>query len=277
MPYKVVPSASVCKQLESQSHALIATAALSRSRPQPSISLESAPCCAEIYEAELGYVVRHLPPHRCAGGIRRKLLLFLVLVVVVVALLPTIIAKTPLRNVLLSAAMPSNAVRVSIGGASLSWISGPTLSGVQINDAAGNTLLTADSISADRAPINLLLNSLDLGAIRINRPEILLKVRPDGSNLEDALQQLVVDLSKNAKPPSAKQSPGSQFAFALQLVDGTILAEDVATGRVCRIEGVNLQYDCHGSGGGIGNGSLAGQIAIAGPRARHPPLLAASP
>ncbi len=87
-----------------------------------------------------------------AGGVRRKLLMFLVLVAVVVALLPLIVAKTPLRNTLLSAAMPSDAIRVSIGGASLSWISGPALSGVQVRDSAGNTLLTADSIGVDRAP-----------------------------------------------------------------------------------------------------------------------------
>ncbi len=207
----------------------------------------------------------------CAGSVRRKLLTFLVLMAIVVAFLPTIVATTPLRNVLLSAAMPSDAVRVSIGGASLSWISGPSLTGVQVVDSAGNALLSADSVAVDRSPANLLMNSHDLGVIQINRPAIHLKVRPDGSDLEDALQKLLADVSKNAKPSVDKQDvAGAPVAFAIQLVDGTILAEDVATGRVWRIEGVNVQYDCHGAGGGLGNGSVSGQITVANPGGAAP-------
>lgn len=209
---------------------------------------------------------RHHPRADRFGGARRKLLTFLVLLVVVVALLPMIVAKTPLRNVLLSAAVPSNAIRVSIGGASLSWISSPSTSAVQVYDSAGNTLFTADSISLDRTPINLATNSRDLGVIQINRPTLHMKVRPDGSNLEDALQKLLADLSASAKPPTENdQTASAPIALAAQIVDGTIIAEDVATGRVWRIEGVNAQYDCHGANGGLGSGSLTGQISVAGP------------
>ena len=115
------------------------------------------------------------------------------------------------------------------------------------------------------------MNSRDLGIIQINRPQIHLKVRPDGSNLEDALQKLLADLSKTAQPSIEPQnSAGAPVAFAVQLVDGTILAEDIATGRVWRIDGVNVQYDCHGTNGGLGNGSLAGQISVAGPNGAAP-------
>ena len=44
-----------------------------------------------------------------AGGVRRKLLVFLVLVVGIVALLPMIIAKTPLLGMIVNAATPSDA------------------------------------------------------------------------------------------------------------------------------------------------------------------------
>ncbi len=109
------------------------------------------------------------------------------------------------------------------------------------------------------------MNSRDLGIIQINRPQVYLKVRPDGSNLEDALQKLLADLSKTSQPPIEPQtSAGAPIAYAVQLVDGTILAEDTATGRVWHIDGVNVQYDCHGTNGGLGNGSLAGQITVTG-------------
>src|SRR4029079_88560 len=117
-----------------------------------------------------------------------------------------------------------------------------------------------------RAPVNLILNSRDLGVIQINRPMIKLKLRPDGSNLEDAIQKLLADLSTPG-PPAPEQPSASAAApvFAVQLVDGTVLAEDTTTGRIWRIEGLNAQYDCHGITGGLGNGSLSGQIAVASP------------
>src|SRR5437879_1596940 len=94
-----------------------------------------------------------------AGGIRRKLLIFLVLTAIIVALLPILVAKTRLRNVLISMALPNDALRVTVGGASLSWITSPSLSNVEVKDRSGNTLLAAASIRVDRTPLGLARNS----------------------------------------------------------------------------------------------------------------------
>src|SRR5688500_11345294 len=130
-----------------------------------------------------------------AGGARRKLVIFLVVVIGAVAVLPLVVAKTSLRNTLLSKAVPGGAVRLTANDASLSWISGPSLSDVAITDATGSPLVEAQLISVNRTPINLLLNSHDLGVIEIARPTIRLQVRPDGSNLEDALDAIMLALS----------------------------------------------------------------------------------
>ena len=53
----------------------------------------------------------------------KRLAVFLILVAVVVAALPTVVAKTPLRNVILSAVLPKNSVQVAIGDLSLGWFS----------------------------------------------------------------------------------------------------------------------------------------------------------
>ena len=73
---------------------------------------------ATAARADLSTYEHHRP------RLMRKLLLFLLLLAVVVALLPTIVAKTPLRNMLIAAAVPSDAVRVTVGGASLGWLDG---------------------------------------------------------------------------------------------------------------------------------------------------------
>jgi hypothetical protein len=193
----------------------------------------------------------------------------LVLLLIVVGLLPIIVAKTPLRHVLLSWALPRDTVQVTIGDASLNWFSGPSLSTVVVKDAAGDSLLAAESIRIDRTPLYLAMNSHDLGTIQIVRPVIHLKVRPDGSNLEDVLKKLLSSTAESEQP-SEKQSekqPGQEsvakkpLMYVFQLVEGTILADDVATGRQWRLQNVNLQYDARGTNG-PGLGSLTGEIVV---------------
>ena len=103
------------------------------------------------------------------------------------------------------------------------------------------------------------MNSHDLGTIQIVRPVIHIKVRPDGSNLEDALQKLLPVQPKTE--PKAESATNKPTAFVFQLVEATILADDVATGRQWRLQNVNAQYDTHGNAG-LGLGSLTGDIAV---------------
>src|SRR5882757_2947994 len=156
-----------------------------------------------------------------AGGIKAKLLTFLVLVMIVVGVLPIIVAKTPLRNVLLSSALPRDSVHVTIGDASLNWFGSPSLSTVEVKDSAGDSLLTAESIKIDRTPLRLAMNSHDLGTIQVVRPVIRVKVRPDGSNLEDALQKLAPNEAHDE--PKTESSTKKPTAFVFQLVEATIL------------------------------------------------------
>src|SRR4029079_6979576 len=192
------------------------------------------------------------------GGIKAKFLTLFVILLIVVGVLPIIVAKTPLRNTLISSALPRDTVTVTIGDASLNWFGGPSLSTVEVKDTKGDSLLAAESIKVDRTPLQLVLNSHELGTIQIVRPVIHVKVRPDGRNLEDILQKLAPpeasDKSKS-ETASAKSSP----TFAFQLVDATILTDDVATGRQWRLQKVNAQYDTHGAAT-LGLGSVTGDI-----------------
>jgi hypothetical protein len=204
-------------------------------------------------------------PHRFVGrwlrggGARRKLLFVLVLLVAAVALLPKIVAKTSLRNLLLSKAVPGGALRVAATDASLSWVAGPSLLGVQITDAAGAPLIAAERISVDRAPGSLILSPHDLGVIEIARPTIHLKVRPDGSNLEDTLSAIVSSLP--AKVDKATESAATTpTKFAINIVDATILIDDIGANRQWRIENVNLQYDNRTAKGRFGRAAISGRI-----------------
>src|SRR4029079_8664 len=207
----------------------------------------------------LGKRRRSCARSRRAGSIKAKFLTLLALLLIVVGLLPIIVAKTPLRGLLLSSALPRDTVSVTIGDASLSWFSSPSLSTVEVKDKAGDALLAAESIKIDRTPLSLALNSHDLGTIQIVRPVIHVKVRPDGSNLEDVLQKLVPSAPENE--PKDESSARKPTAFIFQLVEATILADDIATGRQWRLQNVNAQYDTHGAAT-LGLGSVTGDIAV---------------
>jgi hypothetical protein len=199
-----------------------------------------------------------------AGGIVRKLLTFIVLAAVLVALLPFIVVKTPLLNAVLAKVTPNNALRLTAHDASFSWLGGSSVSGIEAKDDAGNLLFVAQRVSIDRAPGNLLMSPRKLGTIEIVQPVINLTLRPDGSNIEDVAGKLMANLSQEVKAPTASDSTSAPVAVSLKVVAGTIVVNEVASGRQWRIEKVDLNYIAPGAVGGLGQGSLTGQIAPGG-------------
>ena len=185
-------------------------------------------------------------------------MLLLLFVAVVVALLPTIVAKTPLRNTLIAAAVPSGTVSVTVADASLGWFTAPSLGGVEVRDAAGQPLVTVESIRLNRAPLALVANSHDLGEIEIVRPTVYLAMRPDGTNLEDAIAAFMK--LQTPKPPGATTASGSApVVVSVKVVEGSVLAQDVTTGQRWRVHTVNAQFNTDALGG-IGQLSVSGQM-----------------
>jgi translocation and assembly module TamB len=194
----------------------------------------------------------------------RRLAVFLILVVVIVALLPTLVAKTPLRNVILLAVLPKNSVQVAIGDASLGWFSPPSVSAIEVRDAAGRPLVAVESVQLSRSPWSLATNWHELGEVVVTRPVVYVAARPDGSNVEDVIHQLT---ATTGGPSSGEARVESQVkvAVAVKVVDGTVLMQDVATGRGWRVASLNAQFDSHGPG--VGQIAASGVVATEAPAA----------
>jgi translocation and assembly module TamB len=190
----------------------------------------------------------------------RKLLVFLLVVAVVIAALPTLVAKTSLRNLLIGYVLPPGSVRVTVADASLGWFSPPALSGIEVRDDAGRPLATIESIRTGRSPWALASNWRELGEIEIQRPVLYLAVRPDGTNLQDALQPFL-EKTGAAEPGAEHQMSSSPLpAVAVQVVDGTVLVEETATSRRWRLNGLNAQFDSHGLVEGLPPISVSGML-----------------
>ncbi len=175
---------------------------------------------------------------------RRRLLVALLLLVVVVALLPTIVAKTPLADMVLARAVPDGA-QVSIGSLSLGWLSSPSAADVEVKDAAGATLATVESIRLDRSIWALATDRSDLGTIEVARPVVYVAVRPDGSNVED----VIAALTKADEDDAAdQQADGAPTAIKVNVVDGMVRMRDMAGGREWCVDGLGAQYDAPATG-----------------------------
>jgi hypothetical protein len=195
------------------------------------------------------------------------LLTLLALGIVAVGLLPWLVAKTSLRNTVLSMAIPGDQLRAVVGEASLNWFSSPALSRFEVRDSAGNLLVTAERISIDRAGWQLLVDQSDLGTIEIVRPTIHLALRPDGSNIEDAIQHVLAEIANTSANGAGNDEASPAVAFAVRVVEGTILAEELATSRKWQVERVNLQFDSRGTNAHQSSASLSAelfQLAVGG-------------
>jgi hypothetical protein len=189
-----------------------------------------------------------------------KLLFALAVLVAVVAALPTIVANSPLLNSLLAKAVPDGSLRVTASGASLGWFSAPSLTGVEISDAAGEKLATVEAIRLNRSPLALLGDRTNLGEIEVEKPVVYVAVLPDGTNWQKALAPLLKSTAgENAAQPGS-QSASPPVAAAIRVIDGTVLVEEASTAQRWRLYGLNAQVDTRGVTAGLPPLSVAGQL-----------------
>lgn len=173
---------------------------------------------------------------RRRGSRRWKLLLALAAIVALVLAAPTIVAKSPLRSVILGKALPPAAGKLTASDAAFSWTSGQGLAGVVFIDAKGTPQFSADLVQTDRSLIGFLSNSSNLGTITLTRPVLHVETRDGGSNLEDLIAQIADATAKAAQDPNA--GPSGPKRFEVAIVDGTIVGRDFATGQQWQITGL---------------------------------------
>ncbi|HEV3004154.1 MAG TPA: hypothetical protein VGX78_06810, partial [Pirellulales bacterium] len=125
--------------------------------------------------------------------------------VTLVAAAPYLLSWAPLANAALSAASWRIHGRATVGQASLGWFSPPALTELEVQSSDGSPLVTAPSVVTERPLWQIVVND-HVGQVRLERPEIHLVLRKDGSNLEDVLgRRLKVEM-----PPDEAQPPDGQ-------------------------------------------------------------------
>ncbi len=151
------------------------------------------------------------------------------LVLVGLWLLPAIVAHTPLCAWLVGRATADLNGSLSIGSASLGWLSPVKLRAVELRDTNDETVFQADELTTAKPLAELLLNWDDLGAIHLAKPRLDLVTRDDGSNLEDVLAEYL-----------QRESSGYQPAFKVDFSGGSATLKDLPTGQTWQLDDVRL-------------------------------------
>ena len=195
------------------------------------------------------------------GRVLPRVLSVLLLLAIVVALLPVLIAKSSLRNQCLQLWVPHDGLRLTSGGASISWFAPSAIYDLQLNDSAGQPLFTASVVKIDRSPLALLGNPRSLGTVSVESPVVYLRVRPDGSNWQDVLQAL----RKSHNEPIAEQQSSflelpSEIQAVVRVTNAAVVVQDAATGQTWRIENTNAEFRSGQSDQGLMALTAAGRV-----------------
>ncbi len=154
-----------------------------------------------------------------------KLVIALVLLGVFVFCLPSLVVRTPLKQVLIDRLLAGFGGRVTIQEISCGWITNIELRGIEATDHQGQPLFQVSEVKLQKS-LTSLLGVTDLGTIEIKEPSVQFHMRPQGSNLEDALANLF------AGEESSEPAVGMRFVIA----DGSIQMTDQTSSQSFAVE-----------------------------------------
>lgn len=164
----------------------------------------------------------------------RRWLVAAVVLLLLVWSAPMLVAHTPLRNQVLAWAAGDLNGTLTAESASLGWFSPVVLKGVEVRDPAGELVLSAAEISSDRTLLGLLGDDGDLGRLRLHSVSSTLRMRADGSNLEDVLFH-------DGRETETGQTTRPRFS-ELEIVDGALNLVDEHTASSQSVTSVQARF-----------------------------------
>lgn len=143
-------------------------------------------------------------------------------------LLPSIIAVTPLRNVVVNMAQSQLPKGVKVGSARLSWTEPVQLNDVSVEDQTGREVLHVERIESEETLWELARQRLNKGLFHFFRPRLTLVVRERSTAIDPAVIRTLQSQQKSLMASSGRR--GISFDLAngeLALVDrhGNLLSE----------------------------------------------------
>jgi len=178
---------------------------------------------------------RKQPKQGRSHAFRYGSLLTLMLLLATAYFAPWLVAHTPVGPWLVRAAAPVDGT-ITFGSASLDWMSSVVVNDVEIRDAEGESVATIATIRTEKSLLALLLDTSDLGLLKIEQPVIHVVARETRSNVEDLLADIL----------AADESKAGPVGMHLQITDGTVLIDDLVAKRQFKVEALTVDFTISG-------------------------------
>jgi len=176
------------------------------------------------------------------GWALRLVSLLIAVVVTLVALAPSIVTWNPsLRNAITRRLVGDIRGELTIEQFSVGWLEPIRIGGIKLvpiaggsgpGTAGGETLLAVDRIESDRSLWHILTSPEDIGTIRIERPDVFIKLTDGGSNFAEVFEPI----TKKRKP----MPDFLRYGARAKIVDGTLRGHSLENKQPWSITGINL-------------------------------------
>lgn len=171
------------------------------------------------------------------------------LFIAIILIFPNLLGWTGLQQTAIDFLLKDFKGKISIEQAAFGWIQPIELRGVTAIDEEGNLLFTTSEITSSK-PLYSFLFSADLGMVEIREPTVHLKLKPNSSNLEEALSHYLT-ISKKPRLNQSKDSNEIGHTWInskifLSIIDGQVIVSSNYTNEKWQVDDLNIitQLNC---------------------------------
>ena len=166
---------------------------------------------------------------------------FLLLLGIFLFLLPNLIGWLGLQQKAIDYALSDFNGHISVEDVSLGWIQPIELSNLRAVDPNGSPIFEAASVKSTK-PLYSFLTSKDYGRFDIQSPTVHVQLRPDGSNIEDAIAAYIQPADPNftPQPNTTTAKPAQRLPqMTVNIVDGKAMVTSSTETRYWQIDQLN--------------------------------------
>ncbi len=189
------------------------------------------------------------PTIRRSARLRRGWLWGLGIVAALLAFAPTLIGFTPIPASFLAGAIPAEAGRLTARGVALSWTGPTTVTGVELFDAQGVALFSAERVEVAGGVMALLGSESALLQVRVEQPKADIVLNESGTNFDPLLATLE---SKRAEAAEAEGGaaavPSGRRPMQITVVDAAVRVTEAKRGGQWIAQGINIDLSDPGQG-----------------------------
>ena len=170
---------------------------------------------------------------------RRRWPYVLLVLLVAIFLLPNLIGWLGLQQTAINYALSDFNGEISVEKVSLGWLQPIKLTNVSAKDTNGNSLFNVESVTSTNSLYSFAMSN-DYGQFEVVKPVAYIQLRPDGSNLEDALANYIAQpIDPNAVPDPDVPASSPLPKLNLNITEGQAIVSTTSSTQTWQIDGLN--------------------------------------